>query len=221
MVCERIHLEDDMAPAALLLVLDFTPNQCLDPLEKVDGRNEQFAVALLCGVAGEMVEQVGRVRAQGLVAGQQAQVGVEAGRHDIVVASAEMGVAADLVAFLAHHQSKLRMNLEAQQAIDDMDALRFQPAGPFDVGFFVETGLQFDQHRHLFAALVRLKQTVDDGRISPHAIERHLDREYVGILRRLAQKIDHWIEGIERMMQQHIATADHAKEIRAVVELRI
>ena len=52
--------------------------------------DQQPAVGLAAGVAGEPVEQVGEVRADLLVGGQQAQVLVQPGRLGVVVAGADV-----------------------------------------------------------------------------------------------------------------------------------
>ena len=51
------------------------------------------------GVTGQVIEQVGGVRADLIVAGEETQVGIETRRAGIVVAGGEMAVAADGVAF--------------------------------------------------------------------------------------------------------------------------
>src|SRR5215472_868840 len=55
--------------------------------------------------------------AWGRVAGEQAEVGVEPGRLRVVVAGADVGVAAQAVVVLAHHQRGLAMRLEADHAV--------------------------------------------------------------------------------------------------------
>ena len=49
-----------------------------------------------------------------------------------------------------------------------------------DVVLLVEARLQLDQHRHLLAALGRLRQQARD--LAAGAVERDLDREHVGIV---------------------------------------
>jgi len=57
------------------------------------------------------------------------------------------------VGLVAHDKGRLRVHLEAHQAIDDVHAGRLQRLGPLDVGPLIEARLQLDEHRHLLAAL--------------------------------------------------------------------
>ena len=74
----------------------------LEVIAEIDRGDEQFAVFDLRGVAGEVIEEVGAILADGFVAGEQADVGVELRGDAVVVAGGEMNVAADAVFFLAH-----------------------------------------------------------------------------------------------------------------------
>ncbi len=60
-----------------------------------------------------MVEEVCGVGTEVFVDGHQTQVGVDAGGDGVVIASAEVGVAADLIAFFADYKQELGMDLEA------------------------------------------------------------------------------------------------------------
>ena len=78
------------------LVLDLP----LDPVDDAgaDGMrgHQQVPVFGLPGVAGQHVEQVGQVRADIRVGGQQAEILVDAGRLRVVVAGADVAVAAQV-----------------------------------------------------------------------------------------------------------------------------
>ncbi|MND09394.1 hypothetical protein D3C83_326890 [compost metagenome] len=54
------------------------------------------------------------------------------------------------------------MGLQLDETVNDLDAGAFEIAGPFDVGFLVEAGLQFDQRRDRFAGLRRLAERLHD-----------------------------------------------------------
>jgi len=221
LVSEGIHLKDDMAAAAFELVDDFALDELLGSLEEINGSYEELAVMLLGGVAGEVVEEVCGVGTEVFVDGHETQVGVETGGDSVVVACAEVGVAADLVAFFADYKQELGVDLQAQQAIDDVDALGFQTSGPFDVGFFVEAGFEFYQHGDLFAALVGFQEAIDDRRVAADPVEGHFDGEDGGVLGGLAQEVDYGIEGIEGVVEEDVAFADHAEDAGTVVELWI
>jgi hypothetical protein len=103
--------------------------------------------------AGELLEDFGDVVGDFLVAGQQAEVGVEAGGARMVVAGAEVDVAAQSAFFAAHDEQQLGVRLVADDAIDHMGADFFQLGCPADVGFFVEARHQFDDDGDFLAIL--------------------------------------------------------------------
>ena len=121
-VLELVHLGDDPRRPAGLLVLDLPLDHRQEAVAHVDRRDQQLGVVALERTAGQVVEQIDHVAGQRRVAGEQAQVGVEPGRLDVVVAGADVGVAAQAVLVLAHDQRGLGVRLEADDAVDDVDA---------------------------------------------------------------------------------------------------
>ena len=97
-----------------------------------------------------------------VVAGEQAVVGVEPRRARVVVAGAEMAVAADAIGLPAHHQDHLGVRLVAHDAIHDVRARFLQPVGKLDVGFFVEARPQLDDDRDILARVRSGDQRIDD-----------------------------------------------------------
>ncbi len=89
-----------------------------------------------------------------------------------------------------------------------MTARAFQRLGPLDIAFLIEARLELHQDRDLLAFLDRLQQRLHHGRVPSYAIQHHLNRQHVRIARRFAQKIDHRLEGLEGMMEQHVALAN-------------
>ena len=166
-------------------------------------------------VAGEPVEQVREVLADLRVAGEQAEVLVLPRRLRVVVPGADVRVAAQLAALLAHHQGQLAVRLEAHQAVDDVAAGLLERARPDDVGVLVEPGLDLDQDEHLLARLGRVHQGVHDRRVAAGAVERLLDRAHVGVGGGLLEERLH--RGGERvvgMVQQDVALAHRARTRR-------
>ena len=105
----------------------------------------------------------------------------------------------------------LEWTFKPDQSIDHVHAFPFQGLGPLDIAFFVEAGLQFQQYRNLLAFFDAFEQGLDNGRVSPHAIERHLDREHVRIARGAADEFHHRLKGFKRMVQQNIFAAGSAR----------
>ena len=94
------------------------------------GATISFSPLRQFGVAGQVIEQGRGVVAEIGVAGEEAEVGVEAGGERIVVAGGQVDVAANAVVLAAHDQGDLAMRLQADEAEHDVDA-RLSPArGP-------------------------------------------------------------------------------------------
>jgi len=106
----------------------------------------------------------------------------------VVVAGADVGVAAQGVALLADHQRQLAVGLQPDQAVDHMAAGLLQLAGPLDVGLLVEARLDLDQDQHLLAGLGGVDQRVHDRRVAGGPVEGLLDRQHVGVVGGLLQE---------------------------------
>ena len=114
--------------------------------------DQERLVALGFGVCGEVVEDrldgLGQLRARG----EQADVGVEAGGDRVVVAGAEVDIAAhDAVGIAADEQRKFAVGLLAEDAVGDADACILELAGPADIGVFVEARHQLDDDGDILA----------------------------------------------------------------------
>ena len=113
-------------------------------------------------VAGQRVEQIGHVPADGLVARKERKVRVEAAGDRVVVAGPQVDVALQPVRLPADDHAHLGVRLQPQHAVHHVDALVFKRSRPGDVVLLVEARLDLDQHGHLLAVLPRLDQRVQD-----------------------------------------------------------
>ena len=136
-------------------VVRLAPDALDQAVAQVGGRHQQVVEAARLRVAGEHVEQLGEVLADGLAAGEEPEVRVDAGRADVVVAGGEVAVAADPVRLLADDQARLAVRLVADQPVHHVGADLLQRARPADVGLLVEAGAQLDQDGDLLAVLGR------------------------------------------------------------------
>ena len=135
-------------------------------------------------VAGEVVEQLGDVVAELVVDREHAEVLVENRGLGVVVAGADVAVAADAVGLLAHDEQDLGVGLQPDEAVHDVRAGLFQHPGPLDVGLLLEAGFELDERDHLLAGFGGLRQRRDDaGFVAAGSVERLLDREHVRIAR--------------------------------------
>ena len=153
-----------------------------DALAQVGRRHEQLAVALRAAEAGQVVEEVGDVGGDVRPAREEAGVGVEARGARVVVAGADVHVAADAAVLAAHHERALGVRLERREAVHDVHAGALQRARPADVARLVEARLELDQHHGLLALLGRADQRRHHRRVARRAVDRVLDREHVGVV---------------------------------------
>jgi hypothetical protein len=100
-----------------------------------------------------------------------------------------VAVAPDTVALLAQHQGNLDVGLQPDDAVDRVAAGILQQARALDVRLLVEASLELDEHDDLLAAACGIGQRPHD-RVA-HArgtVERVLDGQHVGVIRRLAHE---------------------------------
>ena len=96
------------------------------------------------------------------VGAQQAKVDVAARSLVVVVARADMHVAAQSAALAADHERDLRVSLEAHHTVCDVGAGALKRARPDDVRCLVEASLELDQDDDLLAGFGRLDERADD-----------------------------------------------------------
>ena len=166
-------------------------------------------------VAGQEVEQGAGVLAELGAAGEEAQVGVEPRRGRVVVAGAEVDVAADAVVLAADDQRGLAVGLEADHAVDDVDAGLLERPGLDDVVLLVEPGLELDQGGDLLAVLGGARQGVDDRVGVGGPVERLLDRQDLRVFGRLLDELDDRAERLVGVVDQDVLLADRGEDVRA------
>ena len=164
-------------------------------------------VDVVAAVAGEVVEQLGDVGADVVVAREDAEVLVDPRRVGVVVAGADVAVAAQLVAVVAHDEHALRVRLQPDHAVHDVDAGALELFRPVDVVGLVEAGLQLDEHGDLHAALGGADQRPDDRAVAAGPVQRHLDRLHPRVGRRLLD------ERLRRRGEALVRVVDHDRPV--------
>ena len=116
----------DLDPDARLLAVARRVGDAADlldePLPQGERRDEQLAEVRRPAEAGEVVEEVGDVVRDLLVGGEQPEVLVDARGQGVVVAGADVDVAAQAARLAAHDERRLRVDLQAGEAVDDVDS---------------------------------------------------------------------------------------------------
>ena len=176
-------------------------------------RDEQRAVVVDLGVGGEVVEDHVHALGDLRVAGEQAQVGVEAGGDGVVVAGAEVAVAAGDAVFVAADQhGQLAVGLEADDAVKDLHAGVFHAARPADVRGFVEAGHQLDDQRG-FLGGGGFDQRLEDGRVVAGAVEGLLHADDGGVFGALLDEVDDRVVGVVGVMEQDVVLAQLVEDV--------
>ncbi|MNH05081.1 hypothetical protein D3C79_643950 [compost metagenome] len=127
-----------------------------------------------------------------------------------------MRITHDLALLAAQDQHHLGVGLEADHAVDHHRTGCLQAASHLQVGLFVEARAQLDHCGDFLAVTRRVHQRIDDFRVGTGAVQGLAHREYVRILGRLAQQVDHGREGLERVHQQNVLLADHTEDVVGV-----
>jgi len=208
LVDDRVALERDAGREPGAVVLDLAVDALDESRAHRVRRDEEAAVLRLHRVARQHVEQTRDVLADLGVGGEEADVLVQARGLRVVVARADVDVAAQLVAVVANDHRELAVGLEPDEPVDDVAAGLLELAGPVDVGLLVEPGLDLDDREHLLALLRRGHEGVDDGGVATGAVEGLLDREDLRVGRGLLQEpLDARGERVVRVVQQHVVVA--------------
>ena len=164
-------------------------------------------------LANKLQEDLVNVFADGFVGRQEAVVGVEARGFGVIVAGAQVAVAAQTLFLAAHHHDQLCMRLETEHPVHDVRAGFLQLVGQFNIRLFVESRAQLDDHRDVLAGRGRFDQRGDNRRVVADPIQGLLDGQHLRIVGRLLDEIGDRPEALERVMQQHIARTHGGERI--------
>ncbi len=184
-IADRVGLDRD---PAVLAEAGLPLDQLEQPRAQVTRRHHQLVVAVAAAVAGEVVEQPGHVGADVDVAREDAEVLVQPGGLGVVVARADVAVAPELVAVVAHDEHALGVGLQPGHPVDDVNAGALELLGPVDVRGLVEARLELHQRGHLDASLGGADQAADDRAVATRSVERHLDRLHAWVVGGLADE---------------------------------
>ena len=215
-VFQLVHLGDDAGGLAGALVLYFAMDQVEQPRPH-GHRSDQDGVEIgLIGVAGQVVEEIDHVVGDAMVAGEQADIGIEARGLHVVVSGADVHVAAQAPRFLAHHQRCLAVGLEPADAKGDVGADAFQFGRPMEIAFLVEARLDLHHAGHLLAPFGCPYQRFHERRVVADAVGSHLDQDRLRIIGcRTDEVLDARVEAFIRMMHQQVGGL-HGGEDRAL-----
>ncbi|CFT89483.1 Uncharacterised protein [Bordetella pertussis] len=122
----------------------------------------------------------------------------------MVVAGAQVRVAAQPPFLAAQHQRHLGVRLVRDHAIDHVRAHFLQARGPVDVGLLVKARHQLHHHGDFLAGARRRQQDLHQLGVLAGAVDGLLDRHHVRVQRRGGQEVDDRLERLVGMVQQAI-----------------
>ena len=155
---------------------------------QVARRDQQRAVLLAAAVPGEVVEQLGDVGADVVVAREEPEILVEPG--GLASCSCRCRCGSSGAAGRRRRARRARpceCVFRPTMPYTTCTPARSSCSRPLHVGRLVEAGLELDQHRHLHAALGGPDEAADDRAVAAGAVQRHLDRLHAAGRRRPAR----------------------------------
>ena len=194
-------------------VLDLGVDELAQPLAQVEGRHRELFEPVGRRGARHVVEELGRVAAQGPVAREERDVGVDPGGDRVVVAGAEMGVGAKAVPLPPHHQGHLGVGLQPHESVHHVDPGALEISGPAEVPLLVETCLELHEGGDRLAGVRRRRERGHDGGVLARAVQGLLDGDHVRVGRRLAQELDHHVELLVRVVDDELALANRREAV--------
>ncbi|MNM97035.1 hypothetical protein D3C81_1095310 [compost metagenome] len=222
---QRIHLGDDARPLARPRIARLRADMLHEVAVHRERRLPEVVQPDRARGAGEQLEHVVHVFADLLVGGQQAEVRVQPGGARMVVAGAQVGVAAQghllglrTGCLAPHDQQHLGVALVAHHAVDHVGAGGLEPLCPVDVGLLVEARQQLHHHRDFLAIACGGHQRFHDRRLVAGAVHGLLDRHDIRVGRGELQQVEHGGEALVRMVQEHILLADHVEHAQSGLE---
>ena len=158
LVDERVDLQSDPRRLARARGGRDPLDLLQDPVAEEPRPDEQLAEHGRPREPGDGVEDVGDIRGDVRVRGEQPQVLVGRCVRRVVVPGADVDVAPQAVLLVPDEQGELRVDLQVRDAVDDVDAGALERPRPLDVAPLVEARLQLDEADGLLPLLCGLHE---------------------------------------------------------------
>jgi hypothetical protein len=132
----------------------------------------------------------------------------------VIVAGANVGVQLDSTLLSANDERRLRIRLQSDGCISDMNSLWFEALHPFEVIFLVETSLEFDHCSHLFPVVSSVDETLHYLRGARCSVDCGLHREKVWIIcGRVEEPLHRTLEGVTGLTAEDLKAAEKKIEV--------
>ena len=216
-VGEVVHLDPDPGALAGAGGIGHRPDMLEQLRPQRVGRDQQLPEGLRPPEPRQQVEQVSHVGGDVVVGREQAEVLVQAGGDGVIVAGADMRIAAQAAALAADDQGRLRVHLEVGEAVRDVRPRLFQRPRPVDVAALVEAGFELDDAHALLALLGGPDQRRDQRRALAGAVDGRLQRHRVGIAGTgVDELLDSGRERVVGQVDQDVARVDGREHLLAI-----
>src|SRR6202047_2553757 len=192
-------------------------NMFENPLLERNRRNRHPLEPGRLGIAGDIIKDTRDIAADYRIGGKERNVGIDLRRHRMVIAGADMTIGDEGACFTAHDHRQFSVCLQFDEAEHHLRAGAFEIARPANVGGLVEARLELDEGGHRLAGFRRLDQGAHDRTVGGGAIERLLNRDDLGIGRRLIEELDHHVEGFVRVVDDEILLFDREETVAAII----
>src|SRR3989442_14337484 len=107
--------------------------------------------------SGQLVEQRVHIGGDTRISGEETDVGIDQRGIGVVVAAADVAIAADSsISGSPHDQGELGVRLQAHESGENVDAVAPQASVPADVARLVESRFELDDHGYILARERRL-----------------------------------------------------------------
>ena len=130
-----------------------------------------------------------------------------------------MGVTLVRRSLFAGHEHHFGVGFKPHHTIEHLNPNGLHLVGPIDVGFFIKTGFELQHHRHLFATRDCLPQQIHQFRAGSGSVNGLLDDHHIGVIDSLAEKLQHHLKALVRLVQEHIALFKLLKNTVFVLQL--
>ena len=168
---------------------------------------------------GQVVEEVGDVRRDVLVGREEPEVLVEPRRARVVVAGADVDVAAQLVALAADDERRLRVDLQVGEPVDDVDARPARALSTTRCCGARRSGPSARRGRR--SACPSSAASISAGTTGESSLVRYtvvFIADHVRVLDGVAdERLDARRERVVRKMDEHVAASDLREEVAPTV----
>ena len=217
-VGDRVDFDKDAGGLPLAGLFDLLVDEGHEPGLQAVGRHQQLLVIPLQIGGGHVLEEGGRVGADGRAGRHEAEIGVQLGGLLVVVARADLGNVLDAGLVPPGDEADLGVDLVVLKAVEHGAARLLQPLGPGDVVLLVKACPQLHEHSDILAVFRRRGQVLHQFGGGGQAVDGDLDGQNRGVVGRLPHQVEEGVHGVVGVEEQGVPPEDLGDHLLAAVE---